>query len=350
MTEFVPNEIQEKLKKYPPLSPEEEQILFRRYNLALSVISEAFVSEIKARFGKAVRTKRINEPLASYIRYVSQHLHAPYEEMWEMFWRCKEKLQGEDWEIVCEGERIREKIFNHNLRLVVSVARKLPQFAGMQFEDLFYEGVVGLGKAIDHYDLNEGTKFSTTAVWWIHQEISRKLVKYSGVHGGISVPVRLLERWSKLRKYLAENGIDINEIPEEEFVAILYRVNLPRDVYELISSNRVVSLDQPIEDEPTADDADTTLRDLIEDMEGIDAEAVFRQNQRRRIIRRLLDGLPERERRAVLLYFGFEGDSVGSFADVGKALGVSRQRAMQLVKQALKRVREHPLCRELLEV
>jgi len=350
MPELVVSEINEWLKKYPPLSPEEEQILFRRYGLALSVLSEAFVAEVKKKFGKSLRKKGINEPLASYLRYASQRLHLPYEEVWELFWQCKSKLKGEELGLVCEGERIREKLFNHNLRLVVAVIGKFPKFAGMQFEDLFYEGVIGLGKAIDHYDLNEGTKFSTIAIWWIHQEIGRKLLKYSNEHGGIQIPVRFLERWSRLRKYLAENGIEINELSEEEFVNLLNRLNLPREVYELVASSSIISLEQPIEDEPTADDRDRLLSEVIEDVEERDIEAILSQNLRRKIIFKLLDNLSERERFALLLYFGFEGDCAGSYTAVGKALGVSRQRAMQVVKTALKKLREHPLSRELLEI
>jgi RNA polymerase primary sigma factor len=350
MPEIVVSEIQEWLRKYPPLSPEEEQILFRRYGLAMSVLSEAFVAEVKERFGKSLRTKGINEPLASYIRYASQRLRIPYEEAWELFWQCKNRLKGEELALVCEGERIREKLFNHNLRLVVAVVGKFPKFAGIQFEDLFYEGVLGLGKAIDHYDLNEGTKFSTIAIWWIHQEIGRKLLRYSGEHGGIQIPIRFLERWSRLRKYLAENGIEINELSEEEFVNILNQVNLPREVYELVASHNIVSLEQPVEDEPTADDRDKVLSEVIEDMEERNIEALISRNQRRKVIFKLLEDLSERERFALLLYFGFEGDCAGSFVAVGKALGVSRQRAMQLIKNALKKLREHPLSRELLEV
>ena len=350
MPELVISEIYEWLKKYPPLSPEEEQILFRRYGLAMSVLSEAFVAEAKEKFGKPLRTKGINEPLSSYLRYASERLRIPYEEVWGLFWQSKKRLKGEELALVCEGECIREKLFNHNLRLVVAVVGKFPKFAGMQFEDLFYEGVIGLGKAIDHYDLNEGTKFSTIAIWWIHQEIGRKLLRYSSEHGGIQIPVRFLERWSRLRKYLAENGIEINELSEEEFVNILNRLNLPREVYELVASHSVVSLEQPVEDEPTADDRDKVLSEVIEDIEERSIETLISQNQRRKVIFKLLDDLSERERSALLLYFGFEGDCAGSFVAVGKALGVSRQRAMQLIKNALKKLREHPLSRELLEV
>jgi RNA polymerase primary sigma factor len=348
MPELVVSEIQEWLRKYPPLSPEEEQILFRRYNLAMSVLSEAFTGEVKERFGKSIRQKNMNEPLASYIRYASQRLNMPYEVAWELFWQCKDRLSGDNLALVREGERIREKLFNHNLRLVVAVVGKFPKFAGMQFEDLFYEGVLGLGKAIDHYDLSEGTKFSTIAIWWIHQEIGRKLLKYSGEHGGIQIPVRFLERWSKLRKYLAENGVDLSEVSEEEFVDILNRVNLPKEIYELVASQSVLSLEQPVEDELTADDRDAVLKDIVvEDMEERGIETIIYQNERRKVILKLLDDLSERERLAVLLYFGFEGDCAGSFVAVGKALGVSRQRAMQLVKQALRKIKEHPLCRDL---
>jgi RNA polymerase primary sigma factor len=350
MPELVISEIHEWLKKYPPLSPEEEQILFRRYGLAMSVLSEAFAAEVKEKFGKSLRTKSMNEPLASYLRYASERLRVPYEEVWELFWQSKKRLKGEELALVCEGERIREKLFNHNLRLVVAVVGKFPKFAGMQFEDLFYEGVIGLGKAIDHYDLNEGTKFSTIAIWWIHQEIGRKLLRYSSEHGGIQIPVRFLERWSRLRKYLAESGIEINELSEEEFVNILNQVNLPREVYELVASHNIVSLEQPVEDELTADDRDKVLNEVIEDMEDRDIETLISQNQRRKIIFKLLEDLSERERFALLLYFGFEGDCAGNFVAVGKALGVSRQRARQLINNALKKLKEHPLSRELLEV
>jgi RNA polymerase primary sigma factor len=350
MAEIVASEIQGWLRKYPPLSPEEEQTLFRRYGLAMSVLSKAFVAEVKERFGKSLRTKGINEPLASYLRYASQRLRIPYEEVWKLFWQCKNKLTGEELALVCEGERIREKLFNHNLRLVVAVLSKFPKFAGMQFEDLFYEGVLGLGKAIDHYDLSEGTKFSTIAIWWIHQEVGRKLLKYSSEHGGIQIPTRLIERWSRLRKYLAENGIEINELSEDEFVSILNQLNFPREAYELVASCSVISIEQPVEDEPTADDRDLVLREVIEDMEDRDIETFISKNLRRKILFKVLDDLSERERSAILLYFGFEGDCAGNFSAVGRALGISRQRAMQVVKNALKKLREHPLVRELLEI
>jgi RNA polymerase sigma factor, sigma-70 family len=345
-------EIQRMLNMYPPLDAAEEQMLFRRYNLAMSVLANALARKLKSAYRCKIRQKTSNEPIAAYLRYLSEKLKLPYNQLWEMLWQCKDELSPQERDLVVEAERIREKLFNHNLRLVVAVVSKLPRFAGTHFEDLFYEGIIGLGKAIDHYNINEGTKFSTTAIWWIHQEVGRKLLAYSGVHGGIKISVRTLERWSRLRKLLAQRGIDIEKLSDDEFIQILNEVELSKEAFQMINFPSVLSIDQPVDDELSADDRDKFLRDILTEVAEEEKEELTKKFYRRRILSKILDDLTDREREAICLYFGFDDaseEAMGNFAAVGKIMGICRSRAQQLVKQALEKIKHHPLFKELLD-
>jgi RNA polymerase sigma factor (sigma-70 family) len=348
----ISSEIQQWLKSYEPLEPEEEQLLFRRYDLAMSLLASTLVRRVKKEFGVTIRRKKPGEAIAAYIRYVSAKLNRSYEEVWQMLWEGKDDLPEADRAVIEEAERIREKLFNHNLRLVAAVLAKFPKFEGMQFEDLFYEGVIGLGKAIDHYSVNEGTKFSTIAIWWIHQEIGRKLLNYSHRHGGIRFSTRLLDRWSRLRRFLAERGIDILKLSDEEFIDLLQEMSLSKDDYGLLAGPTLISLQQPpdMDRRLTADDDEAMMEEIL-DIEWADEDEVEEdvlRRERSRILRQLLESLPERERRALMLYCGFEDkECAGSFLAVGKKMGISRQRAMQLVRRAAERLRNHPLCQGL---
>jgi RNA polymerase primary sigma factor len=228
------------------------------------------------------------------------------------------------------GWSAREHLINANTRLVMSVARKYLG-RGLPFLDLVQEGNIGLMRAAKKYDYHRGYKFSTYATWWIRQAITRALADQSRtirlpVHMGDQIN-RLLRTQHRLQQQLGrvpsvEELADELEVPEDKVKQMFELAQLP------------LSLETPIGDEE-----DDTLGEFVEDNEAPDPEELTTHALLQRDLDQLLEELPPRELRVLQLRYGLLGDEPLTLKEVGKKMGITRERVRQLEAQAFSRLR-----------
>ena len=218
---------------------------------------------------------------------------------------------------VREAEAARDRFIRANLRLVVSSARRYPLPPAMELLDLIQEGNLGLEHAVEKFDWRRGFKFSTYATFWIRQSIGRALDQKASL---IRLPS---DRSASLRAALRHSGGDSDGLDDEN--AWLQRISTP------------TSLDKNIGDE-----GDSTLVDLIGD-DAPSPEDHALENDRKEMIRGLLDRLDPRAQLAVARRFGLIDGESHSYREVGEELGVTAEAARRLVKRAVDELREDAL-------
>lgn len=241
-------------------------------------------------------------------------------------------------------ESAREMIYNCNYRLVLSVARRYwqPSLGESILEDYFQEGCIGLGKAIDRFDVTMGFKFSTYATWWISQAITR----YISNNSIIRVPVHVHEKLRRYNKWIAEYTKVNGEFPStEECKLKMQKEGLNEDTYFAYNTtNNVVSLNIPVS--PDGDSQDTELGDLI----SADTESVESLGERQALaetINSTLELVLTEKEIYVLKQRYYEGKTL---EQVGRTLHVTRERVRQIESKALRRLRFSRRSRHLRDI
>ena len=233
-------------------------------------------------------------------------------------------------QFIRDGWAAREHLITANSRLVISVAKKY-MGRGVPFLDLIQEGNIGLIRAAKKFDYHRGYKFSTYATWWIRQAVTRAIADQGRT---IRLPVHMGDQINKLLRIRHQLTQEYGREPNIEEMAIQLEVAPDKVEYMMRVARRPLSLEMPTDDE-----ADSVLGDFIPDEDSPLPDDKAIQNLLKEHLSTVLDNLPPREVRVLQLRYGLLDGQLYTLEEVGRKMGVTRERVRQIEAQALSRLR-----------
>lgn len=222
----------------------------------------------------------------------------------------------------------RERLIVCNLRLVVNVAKKYGN-KGMSFIDLISEGNFGLIYAIEKFDVEKGYRFSTYAVWWIKQAISKAIISKGRE---IRIPSYKHDLLNKTNKFIMDCVMIRGEYPSISEISEGIGYPLEKVQELMLEFQETISLNSPIGE-------DICLEDVIASDVHNDLENKLIRDMSTEQINEILNKLNEREKQILKMRFGFDGNQIHTLEDIGQSFSITRERVRQIEQKTLEKLR-----------
>ena len=259
----------------------------------------------------------------------------------------EEKRLFQKLEINPGDKKTREEIIERNTGLVHSVAEKIKNlysFFGLELEDLYQEGRIGLMKAIDKFDWKKGYKFSTYAIPWIRQSVTRFIGNQART---IRVPISEITKIVRYKRAERKLFQELKRSPTTQEIAKKMKIGVSEVRFLEEIKKKTSSLEEPLRP-GNGDDGDNSLINVIKDEKTDSPLLRVEKEDLKERVRESLSYLNPREKKILMMRFGLEDGIRHTLEEVGKVFSITKERIRQIQKKALGKLKMNPRLKELL--